>query len=344
VFSPEEAGLKLALIEGTLDYEPLKEADLVIEAVVERLPIKQQVMREAEAVLSDLSVLATNTSSLSVAAIGDALRRPERFIGIHFFNPVHKMPLVEVIRPERADPAALATGLQFVLDMNKTPVVVADRPGFLVNRLLSPYLNEAGRILAEGSSVEQIDKVLKSFGMPMGPLRLLDEIGFDVASHAGRELGTAFGERLAPAPMLTLLMDDGRLGKKNGRGFYLYQDGKSRGVDQGVAEAARGGAQPGGRVSNEDIRRRLLYLMVNEAAWALEEEVVDSADMVDLAMIMGTGFPPFRGGLLRWADDEGVRRIHEALTEFASSVDSRFAPAPFLTRLAEQDGTFTHPS
>jgi 3-hydroxyacyl-CoA dehydrogenase/enoyl-CoA hydratase/3-hydroxybutyryl-CoA epimerase len=254
------------------------------------------------------------------------------------------MPLVEVIRPERADPAALATGLQFVLDMNKTPVVVADRPGFLVNRLLSPYLNEAGRILAEGSSVEQIDKVLKSFGMPMGPLRLLDEIGFDVASHAGRELGTAFGERLAPAPMLTLLMDDGRLGKKNGRGFYLYQDGKSRGVDQGVAEAARGGAQPGGRVSNEDIRRRLLYLMVNEAAWALEEEVVDSADMVDLAMIMGTGFPPFRGGLLRWADDEGVRRIHEALTEFASSVDSRFAPAPFLTRLAEQDGTFTHPS
>ena len=344
VFSPEEAGLKLALIEGTLEYEPLKEADLVIEAVVERLPIKQQVMREVEGVVSDLAVLGTNTSSLSVAAIGEALRVPERFIGIHFFNPVHKMPLVEVIRPGGADPAALATGLQFVLDMNKTPVVVADRPGFLVNRLLSPYLNEAGRILAEGSSVEQIDEVLRSFGMPMGPLRLLDEIGFDVADHAGREMGAAFGERLAPAPMLARLMDDGRLGKKNGRGFYLYHEGKSKGVDPGVARAARGGSEPGRRVSNEDIRRRLLYLMVNEASWALEEEVVDSADTVDLAMIMGTGFPPFRGGLLRWADDEGVSRIHEALTEFSSSVGRRFTPAPLLARMTAQNRTFTHPS
>ncbi|MDH3427372.1 MAG: 3-hydroxyacyl-CoA dehydrogenase NAD-binding domain-containing protein, partial [Gemmatimonadota bacterium] len=302
VYSEEEAGLKLALISGTLEYEALEDVDLVIEAVVERLAVKQQVMREVEAVVPDGAVLSTNTSSLSVAGIGGALDRPERFIGLHFFNPVHKMPLVEVIRWEDTRPAALATGLQFVLDMNKTPVVVADQPGFLVNRLLSPYLNEAGRLLSEGADVERVDGVLRSFGMPMGPLRLLDEIGFDVANHAGRELGAAFGARLEPAPLLSRLMEDGRLGKKNGRGFYLYRDGKMTGVDPDIGAAARTDAPAGSAPPDEDILARCLYLMVNEAAWSLADRVVDSADMVDLAMIMGTGFPPFRGGLLRWAD------------------------------------------
>lgn len=342
VFSEEQAGLKLALITGTLGFEELEDVDLVVEAVVERLPVKQQVMREVEAVVADNAVLATNTSSLSVAGIGEALRRPERFIGLHFFNPVHKMPLVEVIRPEGADPAALATGLQFVLDMNKTPVVVGDLPGFLVNRLLSPYLNEAGRILSDGASVERIDTVLRRFGMPMGPLRLLDEVGFDVADHAGREMGTAFGERLVPAPMLARLMEDGRLGKKNGRGFYLYRHGKSTGVDPTVAEAARADALVGGPPSDADIRARCLYLMVNEAAWALDDGVIDSADFLDLAMVMGTGFPPFRGGLLRWADTEGVALIRDALVRYESSFGQRFAPAPLLSRLADQERTFTN--
>lgn len=342
VFSEEEAGLKLALITGTLGFDELEEVDLVIEAVVERMPVKQQVMREVEAAVPELAVLATNTSSLSVAGIGEALRRPERFIGLHFFNPVHKMPLVEVIRPEGADPAALATGLQFVLDMNKTPVVVGDSPGFLVNRLLSPYLNEAGRILSDGASVERVDSVLRDFGMPMGPLRLLDEVGFDVADHAGRELGNAFGERLIPAPMLARLMEDGRLGKKNGRGFYLYRHGKSTGVDPTVAEAARADAPGGGCPSDADIRDRCLYLMINEAAWALDDGVIDSADFLDLAMIMGTGFPPFRGGLLRWADTEGIALIRDALLRYESSFGNRFAPAPLLSRLADEERTFTN--
>jgi len=344
VFSEEEAGLKLALIMGTLGFEELGDVDLVIEAVVERLPVKQQVMREIEAVVSDDAVLATNTSSLSVAGIGKALSQPERFIGLHFFNPVHKMPLVEVIRPEGADPAALATGLQFVLGMGKTPVVVGDQPGFLVNRLLSPYLNEAGRILSEGTGVLRIDRALTEFGMPMGPLRLLDEIGFDVADHAGRELGNAFGDRLVPDPMLATLMEDGRLGKKNGRGFYLYQHGKSTGVDPSVEEAARTDSAASGILSDEQIRGRCLYLMVNEAAWALDDGVVDSADFLDLAMIMGTGFPPFRGGLLRWADTEGVARIRDSLGEFESSLGIRFTPAPLLNQLADQDRKFTNPS
>ncbi|TFG66930.1 MAG: fatty acid oxidation complex subunit alpha FadJ [Gemmatimonadales bacterium] len=342
VFSEEEAGLKLALVSGTLGFEEFADVDLVIEAVVERLPIKQQVMREIEAVVPDDAVLATNTSSLSVAGIGSALKHPERFIGLHFFNPVHKMPLVEVIRPEGADPKALATGLKFVLDMGKTPAVVADQAGFLVNRLLSPYLNEAGRILADGASVQRIDNVLTDFGMPMGPLRLLDEIGFDVANHAGRELGTTFGDRLVPAPILARLMEDGRLGKKNGRGFYLYQHGRSTGVDPTIEGVARAGLPAGGSISDEDIRARCLYLMVNEAAWALDDSVVDSADFLDLAMIMGTGFPPFRGGLLRWADTEGVARIRDALARYESSFGVRFTPAPLLGQLADQDRTFTN--
>lgn len=344
VFSEEEAGLKLALITGTLGFEELGDVDLVIEAVVERLPVKQQVMREIEAIVPHDAVLATNTSSLSVAGIGKALSQPGRFIGLHFFNPVHKMPLVEVIRPEGADPAALATGLRFVLSMGKTPVVVGDQPGFLVNRLLGPYLNEAGRILCEGTGVLRIDRALTDFGMPMGPLRLLDEIGFDVADHAGRELGTAFGDRLVPDPMLVTLMEDGRLGKKNGRGFYLYQHGKSTGVDASVEEAARKDSAASGNLSDEEIRGRCLYLMVNEAAWALDDGVVDSADFLDLAMIMGTGFPPFRGGLLRWADTEGVARIRDSLVQFESSLGIRFTPAPLLNQLADQDRKFTNPS
>jgi len=254
------------------------------------------------------------------------------------------MPLVEVIRPDRANPTALATGVQFVLDMGKTPVLVGDQSGFLVNRLLSPYLNEAGRILAEGTSVERIDKALTGFGMPMGPLRLLDEVGFDVADHAGRELGAVFGDRLVPAPMLASLMDDGRLGKKNGRGFYLYRHGKSTGVDPSIEQATRLETAGGGPLSDDDIRTRCLYLMVNEAAWALDDSVVESADYLDLAMIMGTGFPPFRGGLLRWADTEGIARIREALAGFESSLGARFAPAPLLSQLADQNRTFTNSS
>lgn len=349
VFSEEEAGLKLALIAGTLSYDGFDDVDLAIEAVVERMPVKQQVLREVEAAVPEAAVLGTNTSSLSVTDMAEAVERTGRVIGLHFFNPVHKMPLVEVVRPDTADADAVATGVRFVLDMGKTPVVVADRAGFLVNRLLSPYLSEAGRLLTEGADIEHVDAVLTEFGMPMGPLRLLDEIGFDIAEHAGREMSDAFGERLETADVIDRLIDSGRLGKKNGRGFYLYRDGKSTGVDPAAAEVARGGPASshggsGPAPSDEEIRDRCLFLMVNEAAYALEDEVVEDPDMVDLAMIMGTGFPPFRGGLLRWADDVGVRTIRDRLAQFAETFGPRFTPAPLLERMADQDRTFTHSS
>ena len=341
VFSEEEAGLKLARIDGRLDYEGFEEVDLAIEAVVERMVVKQQVFLDLEGVLHPEAVLATNTSSLSVTTMASGLDRPERVVGLHFFNPVHKMPLVEVIRGDQTGDAALATAFRFALGLGKTPVVVADRPGFLVNRLLGPYLNEAGHLLDEGVSVEVIDAALLEFGMPMGPCRLLDEIGFDVALHAGREMAAAFGGRLSPPDVLDRMIEDGRLGRKNGRGFYLYENGKSTGIDptlESLFPRAAGGP------SGDEVRSRCLWLMVNEAAWALEEAVVDSADRVDLAMIMGTGFPPFRGGLLRWADSEGLRRIVDGLARYEDTMGTRFAPAPLLKGLAERDGTFTDPT
>lgn len=339
VFTETEAGLKLARIDGRLDYEGFDEVDLAIEAVVERMVVKQQVFRDLEGLLAPGAVLATNTSALSVSTMASGLDRPERVVGLHFFNPVHKMPLVELIRGDRTEDAALATAFRFAIRLGKTPVVVADRPGFLVNRLLGPYLNEAGRLLDEGTPVETVDAALREFGMPMGPCRLLDEIGFDVARHAAREMAAALGDRLSPPDVLDRMIDDGRLGRKNGRGFYLYEDGRSTGVDPTLDSVFP--SAPGGR-TDDDVRSRCLLSMVNEAAWALGEEVVDTADQVDLAMIMGTGFPPFRGGLLRWADAEGLRNIVDQLTRFEKELGARFAPAPVLSQLAERDGTFTH--
>ena len=345
VFSEEEASLKFALITGTLEYGDVEGSDVVIEAVVERMAVKQQVLREAEASAGG-AVLATNTSALSVDEMANGVDRPGSVLGLHFFNPVHKMPLVEVVAGPRTDPEALATGFGLVLAVGKTPVLVADRPGFLVNRLLAPYLNEAGFLLQEGAAVEAIDGALESFGMPMGPLRLLDEIGFDVARHASREMVAAFGERVRPSGVLDRMIEDARLGKKNGLGFHRYQDGRDRGADptvQGLlaGEGAHGLGPAAASPPAEEIRRRCLYTMVNEAAHALEEQVVEGPDPVDLAMVMGTGFPPFRGGLLRWADAEGIQEIHDALSEYAGTLGNRFAPAPLLVRMVEQNRTFT---
>ncbi|MGH7541118.1 MAG: 3-hydroxyacyl-CoA dehydrogenase NAD-binding domain-containing protein, partial [Gemmatimonadota bacterium] len=312
VFPPEEAGLKFALIHGTLSYDEFEDVDLVIEAVVERMPVKQQVLRETEERLKPEAVFATNTSSLSVGELAKAAKRPQRVVGLHFFNPVHKMPLVEVVRGASSSDEALATAFGVALDLGKTPVLVADRPGFLVNRLLAPYLNEAGYLLEEGAGVERIDRAMLQFGMPMGPCRLLDEVGFDVAEHVAREMERAFGERMRPSPVVGLLREDGRLGKKNGRGFYTYSNGRSHGVDREVERKLAGRAERVA-VDADEIRRRCLYLLVNEALYALDENVVQKSGAVDLAMVMGTGFPPFRGGLLRWADVEGASRILEGL-------------------------------
>ncbi len=341
VFGAEEAGLKFARIQGVLDYAEFGQVDLAIEAVVERMAVKKQVLREAEAALPERAVFATNTSSLSVSELASGAARPARVVGLHFFNPVHRMPLVEVIRTPETSDEALATAFGFALDMDKKPVIVRDSPGFLVNRLLGPYLNEAGYLLEEGVPVRRLDDAVADFGMPMGPCRLLDEVGFDVARHVASELGRELGERLTPSGVIERLLEDGRLGRKNGLGFYIYQDGREKGVDSDLRRLLPSPA--GTPPDDEEIRHRCLYIMVNEAAFALEQEVVEGAAAVDLAMVMGTGFPPFRGGLLRWADREGLASIVECLRELAGRVGPRFEPAPRLVRMAEAGDTFTAP-
>ncbi len=341
LFSSEQAGLKFARIEGALDYSAFGDLDLVIEAVVERMAVKKQVLREAEEALPRTAVFATNTSSLSVTEMARGAHRPDRVVGLHFFNPVHRMPLVEVVRTEQTSREALATAFDFALAMDKKPVLVKDAPGFLVNRLLGPYLNEAGYLLDEGVPVRRIDDAVTDFGLPMGPCRLLDEVGFDVARHVASELTRRLGERLEPSGVIDRLLEDGRLGKKNGRGFYLYHDGRQKGVDSDLKRLL---PRPGTDLPGDDeIQRRCLYLMVNEAAFALAEEVVADAGAVDLAMVMGTGFPPFRGGLLRWADTCGLGAIVDSLREMSEQVGPRYEPAPLLIQMAGRGDTFTSP-
>jgi 3-hydroxyacyl-CoA dehydrogenase / enoyl-CoA hydratase / 3-hydroxybutyryl-CoA epimerase len=318
-------------IAPTLEYTGFGTADVVIEAVVERMEVKQQVLRETETHVREGCVLTTNTSSLSVSEMQTALRRPADFAGMHFFNPVHRMPLVEVIRGEQTSDEAIATVIALTRRLDKTPVVVQDGPGFLVNRVLAPYLNEAAWLLAEGAAIEKVDSALRRFGMPMGPYRLLDEVGLDIARHAGSVMTAAFGERLQPPAPMTALAQTDLLGKKGGRGFYRYEDGRDKGINDEIY-AKLAGAVPAKRreFDEQEILDRTLLVMVNEAARILEDGIVASPGEVDLAMITGTGFPPFRGGLLRWADTLGMAVVREKLQALQAKHGVRFAPARMI--------------
>src|SRR6185503_12134045 len=286
----------------------LKSADVALEAVVEDLPVKQALFRELEAQVPDRCVFATNTSSLSVRAMAKGLKNPGRVVGMHFFNPATKMPLVEVVRTEISDPAAVDTVIALTRRLGKTPVLVADAPGFLVNRVLMPYLAEAVALVERSQPVRAVDRALLEFGMPMGPLALLDEIGLDVARKVAHVLRDAFGDRMPPVTLIDRLVAAGELGKKTELGYYEYEDGKRKSVNTAIEPSS-----PEGPLAPQQIVDRLLDAMVNEAALALEERVVSRPDDVDLAMVLGTGFPPFRGGLLRYADAVGVGVIVERL-------------------------------
>ena len=335
-----EARQAMERVAGGLDLHGLAGADLVVEAIVERMDVKRTVLAETERVVREDAVLATNTSSLSVDGMATALDRPERFCGMHFFNPVHKMPLVEVIRGSATSDEAAALVYHLALTMGKVPVIVGDGPGFLVNRILGPYLNEAGFLLGDGGRIDRIDGGATAFGMPMGPLRLIDEVGIDVSGHAGASLHEGLGDRLAPAPVLTALAGTGRLGRKGGSGFYRYEDDKEKGVDEAIYVELQAALPPPREIPEEEIRDRLVLAMINEAARILADGIAASAADVDLAMIMGTGFPPFRGGLLRFADTIHSRGILDRTRELAEQCGDRFQPAPLLERLAKEDRSF----
>lgn len=326
-------------ITPTLTYNGFKNTDLVVEAVVENMDLKKKVFTELEKEVNEDTLLTSNTSSLSVEEMATALEKPERFAGLHFFNPVDKMPLVEIIRHSKVSQETIDRLYKWCLDVKKTPVIVNDCPGFLVNRILAPFLNEAAYLLQEGVSIEAIDKATLNFGMPMGACRLMDEVGLDVGAHVGEIMEEGIGARMKANPMSGELVGAGLLGKKNKKGFYLYdEDGKQGEVNPEVQKMLPNESK---KMSETEIQKRMFLPMVNEAAYILDEKIVDSADTVDLGLIFGIGFPPFRGGLLRYADSEGLDNIVEAIEGFASSVDKdRYALSPFLKNLAQNKQKF----
>lgn len=313
-------------ITGSTRYDGFEEVDLVIEAVVEKLSVKQAVLKEAETRLAEAAIFATNTSALSVSELQSAARHPGRVGGMHFFNPVERMPLVEIVRGERSDARTVATLYATALRLGKTPVVVADRPGFLVNRLLVAYLNEACLLAGEGVEWQTLDRLAREFGLPMGPFRLIDEVGIDIAAEVGRTLCTAFAW-LPESPLLEKAVASGLKGKKGGEGFYLHPAGGKPQPNPAIGEKL---GLAGGRKAGETDLRRLLLLMVNEAGRCLEEAVVATPEDVDTGMVFGAGFPPFRGGLCKWADSEGLEKLVGELQTLVGKHGERFAPCNYL--------------
>ncbi|HSL81875.1 MAG TPA: 3-hydroxyacyl-CoA dehydrogenase NAD-binding domain-containing protein, partial [Thermoanaerobaculia bacterium] len=330
---------KMALLHPTLDYSGFRRADVVIEAIVEKLPVKQAVFAEVAAEVRDDTVLASNTSALSIDAIAEKTPHPERVVGMHFFNPVDRMPLVEVIAGRRSAPWAVNTVFELTRKLGKTPVLVTDTPGFLVNRLLTFSLGEALWLLHEGHRIEDVDRAMDDWGMPMGPVALTDEVGIDIAFEVARTLNDAFGDRLPLPPWLGRMEEEGRRGAKSRKGFYRYDDGERKGPDPAVYELL--GIEP--RIEDPQpswVVDRMVLRMVDEAARCLDEGVAGSAGEVDLAMILGTGFPPFRGGVCRYADRRGLPDVIGTLESLADEVGERYRPSDALRQASEAGGFY----
>ncbi len=337
--TPREMRQRLGFIAPTLDDSGLSRVDIVLEAVVENLDVKQKVLALIEDRIGARAVFASNTSTLPISDIAARAVRPERVVGMHFFNPVHRMPLVEVIAGQRSSPEAVSTVHAFALELGKVPVVVRDSPGFLVNRILMLYFNEALRFLAEGVTIEEVDRAMLAFGMPMGPCALMDEIGLDTGQHAAAVLEGAFGKRIGSStPVLQAIVAGGRLGKKNGRGFYHYKNGQRTRPDAAVPGLA--GAATPLQLPVETLQERMVLAMVNEATICLEDGVVRDPRDVDVAMVYGTGFPAFRGGLLRYADSVGAAVLVDRLSRLADAHGERFRPVGLLRDMVREERRF----
>lgn len=333
---------KMNLVSGGTDYAGFGNLDVCVEAIVEDMEIKKKVIAETAKHMRDNAIIATNTSSLSVTEMSKGHPRPEFFAGMHFFNPVHKMPLVEVIRGEKTSDETTATIFELSKKMGKMPVVVKDGPGFLVNRLLLPYMAEAAFLMQEGMSIEVVDKAyVKDFGMPMGPFELMDAVGLDVCVKVLKIFKKAFGDRVEMSPTMDKLIESGRLGQKNKKGFYQYDEsGRKTEVDQSVY-GDLGLSSPSNPHKPEACVERGVFAMINECALALKEDrIVETPHEVDLAMIMGTGFPPFRGGLLKYADKIGATYVVDQLEVYSANGAKRLKPSTPLRNMAKNNGRF----
>ncbi len=332
---PEQLEEKMLLVTASPNLDGLKDVDVVIEAVSEELTLKQRVFQELDRICIRSAILASNTSALSISAIGAATKRPGKVVGLHFFNPAHAMPLVEVIPGLATDHQTVDDVVGFVESIRKQPVIVKECAGFLVNRLLFPYLNEAVWCLQDGDvSIKEIDQDLVSFGMPVGPFTLLDTVGLDIALEVARILHRSYGPRMAPAPLLEALVKAGRIGIKSGHGFYDYVSAEESGREQSLEYLTQEVRKLTGRQRMEWTRSRPLMAMVNEAVITLQEGVASARD-IDLAMVAGTGFPNDKGGPLHFADQLGIDQVLQELEEFRRSMGVRFWPAPMLRRMVD---------
>jgi 3-hydroxyacyl-CoA dehydrogenase/enoyl-CoA hydratase/3-hydroxybutyryl-CoA epimerase len=331
---------QMALVGGTIDYTGFRNVDVTIEAVFEDLALKHRVLREAEAELPPRAVYASNTSSIPISRIAEASRRPERVLGMHFFSPVHKMPLLEIIVTPITAPEVTVTAVALGKQLGKHVIVVNDGPGFYTTRIVAAYLNEAGRLLDEGAAIEAIDRALLDFGFPVGPITLLDEVGIDVGGKIAGVLADAFGERFASSESMQRVIAAGRTGRKGGKGFYAYgKDGRKGGVDQSIygflpTGTARADVHP------EEIQDRTVLAMVNEAVRCLEEGVLRSPRDGDVGAVFGLGFPPFRGGPFRYVDAESAEMIIRRLEQLNARFAPRFVPAGLLLEMAERRRRF----
>ncbi len=341
---------KSADVQRTIEMGPLLNisqsdqefagCDLVIEAVIENLDIKRQVLQAAEANLHSEAILASNTSTIPITTLAQELQRPEQFCGIHFFNPVRKMQLVEVIRGEQTSDETVATAVAYTKEIGKLPIVVNDGPGFLVNRLLFPYMNESIELICEGVPIKQIERVAKDFGMPMGPITLYDVVGIDTAVYAGRTIYEAFPDRCVVSPLLPAMVKNGRLGQKTGHGFFKYGKKKKRGeVDPEFEEFLQPFIRKKETLTSEQITARLFMPMLLEATRVIEEEIVRDVRDVDLGLIFGIGFPPFKGGLLFWADTIPGDQLLETLKPF-EQLGKRYQPTDLLKEMVADGRKF----
>jgi 3-hydroxyacyl-CoA dehydrogenase/enoyl-CoA hydratase/3-hydroxybutyryl-CoA epimerase len=327
------------LLTGSLDFTGFADADVVIEAVFEDLQLKQKMVADVEENCNEGAIFASNTSSIPIGQIAAKAKRPEQVIGLHYFSPVDKMPLAEVIAHQQTSDQTISTVVELAKRQGKTPIVVKDGAGFYVNRILAPYMNESAEILLSGEPIEHIDKALVKFGFPVGPIKLLDEVGIDVGSKITPILMAQFGERFKSAEGFDKILADDRKGKKNKRGFYNY-NGKKPGKDVDETIYTLLGVSPASKLSREQIAERCVLLMLNEAAMCLAEGVIRNPRDGDIGAIFGIGFPPFLGGPFRYMDTLGLGHVVARLEHYQTLLGDKFTPAESLKTMAVKNTTF----
>ena len=335
-YTKVEQKLAMSRLEPQVDYSGFGRIPFVIEAVFEDVDIKHQVIRQTEAAGPEDLIFASNTSTIPIGRLAEASKRPENFIGMHFFSPVHKMPLLEIIKTDKTSQETLATTVDIGRKMGKTIIVVNDGPGFFTSRVLGPFVNEALWCLAQGARIEQIDKALTGWGWPVGPMALLDEVGIDIAQHAGSVMAEYAGDRIETSPVFEQMIGSGRKGRKGGKGFYDYSK-KPKKVDPSVYGLIGWQAA---EVPNEEIIERCWMQMLNETALCIEEGIIENPNDIDIGVIFGFGFPPFRGGILREADKLGLDYVVGRLKHYADRYGQRLEPAQLLQDMAAKDKTF----